>query len=188
MLYWVLVEQTGSEDTSDEYKNRCITLVMLKPPSWAHQTLEITTVSSPTELIKVCKSTGQTLISQTRSVNRLLKLSCILLVRIFYLYLSTFRNYLLISSPILKFGRFGKRQTCIISDNFLSSLRDIIQTSNREMYLIVTHSVSFLLVDSRYTGNTLHSDDLVQVVPISCITYFYLSTSDIEFRLSTFIP
>ena len=34
------------------------------------------------ELTKVCKSNSRTLISQTRSVDRLLKLSCILSVRI----------------------------------------------------------------------------------------------------------
>ena len=47
---------------------------------------ETTTVGSQrtSGLIKVCKSAGQTLISQTRSVDRLLKLSCILLVKIFY--------------------------------------------------------------------------------------------------------
>ena len=44
---------------------------------------EITTLV-PNELIKGGKSSGQTLVSQTRIVNRLLKLSCILLVRIFY--------------------------------------------------------------------------------------------------------
>ena len=38
----------------------------------------------PSELIKGGKSSGQTLISQTRIVDRLLKLSCILLVRILY--------------------------------------------------------------------------------------------------------
>ena len=38
----------------------------------------------PSELIKGGESSGQTLISQTRIVDRLLKLSCILLVRIFY--------------------------------------------------------------------------------------------------------
>ena len=44
---------------------------------------EITTLI-PSELVKGGKSSGQILISQTRIVDRLLKLSCILLVRIFY--------------------------------------------------------------------------------------------------------
>ena len=44
---------------------------------------EITTVI-PSELIKVYKLNRQTLISQTHSVHRLLKLSCILLDRHFY--------------------------------------------------------------------------------------------------------
>ena len=44
---------------------------------------EIPTVI-PSELTEVYKLNGQILISQTHSVDRLLKLSCILLVRIFY--------------------------------------------------------------------------------------------------------
>ena len=44
---------------------------------------EITTLF-PSELVKGGKSSEQTLISRARIVDRLLKLSCILLVRIFY--------------------------------------------------------------------------------------------------------
>ena len=38
MLYWTLVEQAQYEHTSDEYKDRYIVIVLLKPPSWVYQT------------------------------------------------------------------------------------------------------------------------------------------------------
>ena len=39
-------------------------------------------------------------------------------------------------------------------------------------------------LDSKYTGKTLHSDDLIRVVRNSCITYFHLTT--LRLRTSTF--
>ena len=60
----------------------------------------------------------------------------------YYTNLSAFRNCLLSTSLIPKFIRFVNRQTYIISDHFLSSLRDIIQTSNIKICFIATRSVS----------------------------------------------
>ena len=50
MLCWVLVEQAGHEQMSDEYKNRYM-YVVLVIPILGYQIYEIATVSSPTELI-----------------------------------------------------------------------------------------------------------------------------------------
>ena len=53
MLCWVSVEQAGHEHMSDEYKNRYIIIVLLKPASWVDQTIRDHHMF-PSELTKVC--------------------------------------------------------------------------------------------------------------------------------------
>ena len=93
---------------------------------------------------------------------------------------SVFRNCLLSTSPIAKFGIFGNRQTRL----FLITSFPLYGTSFRlptgenvfhrySLNFIFTRLISFLLVDSRYNGKPSYSDDLVQVVPNSCIMYIF---------------
>ena len=85
MLCWVLVERARHEHMSDEYKDRYIIAVLLEPLSWVNQSNTRPPQFVPSELIKgaqVNKLTNTDL--PTCIVGRLLKRSCILLVRIFY--------------------------------------------------------------------------------------------------------
>ena len=66
MLYWALVEQARHKRMSNEYKNRYIIMV---PSSPSLVKVRDTTVGVPSELIEGGKSSGQTLISQTRIVD-----------------------------------------------------------------------------------------------------------------------
>ena len=73
----------------------------------------------------------------------------------------------------------------------MTILRYIIQIPNRKNipsllarypscngYLMNLISTYFL--DSKYIGNIWHSDDLVQAVTISCITYSYMTTQNLN--------
>ena len=86
MLYWVLVEQAGHEHMSDEYKRPiyCCSVAEApilgqpdntRPPQGSHLT---------SELIKGAQVKLTNTDLPTCIVDRLLKLSCILLARIFY--------------------------------------------------------------------------------------------------------
>ena len=113
-------------------------------------------------------------------------------------------------TAILQPPQFLIRNICkpsdaIISDHFLSFLRDIIHTSNREMYLIRNGNIYFitaLLVSVLYGyllnlnstcrfkiyRNSSYSDDHVRVVifliRVSRV-FLIWSTDNIEFRHST---
>ena len=85
--------------------------------------------------------------------------------------MSAFRNCILRTSPVFKFGVFVKRQTCIISDHLPSSLRDVIQTFTREN---VFHRYSLHFIFTRrfeiYRKTTYFDDHVRAVKYLICVS------------------
>ena len=166
MLYWALVEEARHKHMSDEYINLYTIIVLLKLPD-KH---EITTVGSLTELVK----DGQVKLTNTDLPNT-------------YRRSTTETNmhpvgqYILLICPHSRIAFFKSSQVIssedletVRLDHFLSSLRNIIQTSNREMYFIATRSASisqrliaqphFYLSKFKIYRTTSYSNDHIRVV------------------------
>ena len=84
----------------------------------------------------------------------------------------------LVSFLIISFPLYGTSFR-LPTGKCISSLR--ARYPYRNSYLLNLIST---FLDSKYTGKTSHSDDLIRIVRNSCITYFHLTT--LRLRTSTF--